>query len=88
MINSVFACQFQHLGLNARPTRNVPSTLPASRRDVKIHAQLLHAAPMHNAVSITTEPHARAEEDLLATHSQSVENVSTVFNLPLSNSIS
>ena len=77
VINFEFACPFQHLGLNARPTRNVLTTLPASRRDVKIHAQLLHVASMHSAVSITTEPHARVEEDLLVTHSQSVENVRT-----------
>ena len=76
LVNFRFACPFQHLGLNARPIRNVPITLPASKRDVKIHAQLLHAASMHNAVSVTTEPHAHADEDLLGTHSQSVENVS------------
>ena len=37
---------------------------------------------MHNAVSITTEPHAHAEEDLLVTHSQSAENVRTICSLP------
>ena len=88
LINFEFACRFQHLGLNARPTQNVLTTLPASRRDVKIHAQLLHAASMHNAVSITTEPHAHAEEDLLVTHSQSAENVRTICSLPLSKIIS